>query len=93
MGAGENQGRFGELLRRHRVLAGLSQEELSARSGLSVRTIAKMERGHTVRPYRPSVQALADALELPQPEREQLTRASRPPEVSARRPPSRQPGS
>lgn len=68
---------FGDLLRRHRLMAGLSQEELAERSGLGVRTIANMEGGRTARPYRRSVSSLADALELPGSLREHLVRASR----------------
>jgi tetratricopeptide (TPR) repeat protein/transcriptional regulator with XRE-family HTH domain len=68
---------FGTLLRRYRLAAGLSQEELAGRSGLSVRGVANMERGRTARPHRHSVQTLADALGLPEPERRQLDRASR----------------
>ncbi len=68
---------FGGLLRRYRLLAGLSQEELAERSGLSVRAIANMERGRTARPHRRSLWRLADALDLPDSGREQLTRASR----------------
>ena len=73
--AGES---FGELLRYYRLMSGLTQEELADRSGLSVRTIANMERGRTTRPYRRSVRSLADALALPGPQREQLDRAFRP---------------
>jgi tetratricopeptide (TPR) repeat protein/transcriptional regulator with XRE-family HTH domain len=69
---------FGGLLRWHRLAAGLSQEELAERSGLSSRAIADMERGRTTRPYRRSVRSLADALALKEPERKQLERASRP---------------
>jgi tetratricopeptide (TPR) repeat protein len=74
---GQAETRFGPLLRRHRLARGLSQEELSELSGISVRAILNMERGNTARPYRDSVRALADALHLPGPEREQLTVASR----------------
>lgn len=68
---------FGELLRRHRMERGLSQEELAERSGLTARTIANLEHGRTARPYRRSVRSLADALTLPGPQREELERASR----------------
>lgn len=68
---------LGGLLRQRRLAVGLSQEELADRSGLSVRTISKIERGDTRRPYRPSVQALADALRLPPGQREELIRLAR----------------
>ncbi len=68
---------FGTLLQRYRLALGLSQEELAARSGLSVRAIANMERGRTARPRRHSVQSLADALGLAEPTRLQFDRASR----------------
>jgi len=55
---------FAALLRRHRLAAALSQEELSARSGLSVRAIGFMESGRTARPYRQSVDMLIAALDL-----------------------------
>ncbi len=74
---GQAEIRFGLLLRRHRLTRGLSQEELAELSGLSVRAIINMERGKTIRPYRDSVRALADALDLPGPQREQLIAASR----------------
>jgi tetratricopeptide (TPR) repeat protein/transcriptional regulator with XRE-family HTH domain len=44
--------------------AGLSQEELAARSGLSVRAISNLERGRARWPYRHTLRSLADALEL-----------------------------
>jgi tetratricopeptide (TPR) repeat protein/DNA-binding XRE family transcriptional regulator len=74
---GQAQTRFGLLLRGYRLARGLSQEELSYLAGLSVRAIINMERGKTARPYRDSVRALADALDLHEPEREQLILASR----------------
>jgi transcriptional regulator with XRE-family HTH domain len=52
------------LLRRRRLAAGLTQEELADRSGLSVRTIRDLERGTTARPYQASVGRLAEALGL-----------------------------
>lgn len=78
MGSGEaTGGGFGALLRSHRSASGLTQEDLASLSGLSVRAISNMERGRTARPYRGSVQSLADALALPGPDREQLAHAAR----------------
>jgi tetratricopeptide (TPR) repeat protein/transcriptional regulator with XRE-family HTH domain len=71
-------GGLGWLLRQHRLASGLTQEELAARAGLSVRAIANIERGRTLRPYRRSVHLLADALGLAGPQLEELDRASRP---------------
>lgn len=51
-------------LRSARQAAGLSQEELAERSGLSVRNISNIERGRIARPRRSSLDALADALGL-----------------------------
>jgi transcriptional regulator with XRE-family HTH domain len=68
---------FGALLRWHRSVSGLTQEELAERSMLSIRAIANMESGRTTRPYRRSVLRLAAALELPGPERELLEREAR----------------
>ncbi|HEV2450381.1 MAG TPA: tetratricopeptide repeat protein, partial [Streptosporangiaceae bacterium] len=56
--------RFSEALRQHRLAAGLTQEELAARSGLSVRAIRDLERDRSARPYFRSVRLLADALKL-----------------------------
>ena len=54
---------FGALLRQHRVAAGLTQEALAERPGLSVYGIQKLERG-TTKPYRDTPARLASALEL-----------------------------
>jgi tetratricopeptide (TPR) repeat protein/transcriptional regulator with XRE-family HTH domain len=55
---------FGELLRRYRVAAVLTQEELAARAGLSMRAISDLERGVKSRPHPHTVRLLADALGL-----------------------------
>lgn len=55
---------FGEVLRRHRLAGGMTQEELASRSGLSVRAIGNLERDRSARPYPRSVRILADALAL-----------------------------
>ena len=44
MTIGEAAG-FGAVLRRHRLTAGLSQEALAERAGLSVRGLSDLERG------------------------------------------------
>jgi predicted ATPase/transcriptional regulator with XRE-family HTH domain len=54
---------FGQLLRRFRLAAQLTQEQLAERSGLSVRAIQAAERGRT-RPQRESVARLARAMKL-----------------------------
>ncbi|WP_208827843.1 helix-turn-helix domain-containing protein [Streptomyces ficellus] len=50
------------LLRLLREQAGMTQEELSFSSGLSIRTISDLERGRTTTPQRRSIALLADAL-------------------------------
>jgi len=55
---------FGELLRRHRVEAGLSQEMLAERARMSTRGIGALERGYRRTPQRDTVVLLADALAL-----------------------------
>ncbi len=57
-------GTFGELVRRHRKAAGLSQEELAERTGLSVRALGDIERGSVSRPRRSTVSLLSEALGL-----------------------------
>jgi transcriptional regulator with XRE-family HTH domain len=63
-GPADAAGSFGARLRSCRRSAGLSQEELAGRSGLSVRAISDLERGRTRWPYRDSLHRLADALGL-----------------------------
>lgn len=62
--ANETASTFGELLLRHRRVAGLTQEALSEASGLSVRAVRDLERGRAQAAQRRSVEALADALTL-----------------------------
>ncbi|HEY3607154.1 MAG TPA: tetratricopeptide repeat protein [Pseudonocardiaceae bacterium] len=87
---------FGALLHAGRRSAGLSQEELAERSGLSVRTIRELEHGRTRRPYRDSVHRLADALELRDTARAEFIAAGRRPSRPATAPPvggnTQQPG-
>jgi len=60
---------FAEKLRRLRIGAGLSQEALARRSGLTDRTIVRLEQGHSQRPHPESARRLAEALQLPAAER------------------------
>src|SRR5688572_24880079 len=55
---------FGDLLRQRRVEAGLTQEALAERAGLSVRGISDLERGTRARPHRDTLLRLAGALEM-----------------------------
>ena len=64
---------FAELLRAHRVRAGLTQEELAERSGLTAAAVSQLERGVRRRPQPRTVRALADALGLDDGERAALT--------------------
>ncbi|HEV8613363.1 MAG TPA: helix-turn-helix domain-containing protein, partial [Gemmatimonadales bacterium] len=57
-------GSFGALLRRHRIAAGLTQQALADRAGLSVRGIADLERGARRYPHFHTLRCLATALEL-----------------------------
>ncbi len=82
MNAGEHLA-FGDLLRQHRNAAGLTQEDLAEQAGLSVDTISLLERGEHRRPHRYTMQSLADALELSQPERVRFKTAARMPAVRA----------
>src|SRR5579884_515104 len=68
---------FGLLLRRYRRAAGLTQDELAERAGLSARGISDLERGARGRPYRDTVQMLADALALNPEDRAILLSAAR----------------
>jgi predicted ATPase/transcriptional regulator with XRE-family HTH domain len=66
----------GDLLRRYREAAGLSQEALAERAGVSPRGLLYLERGQR-RPYPATLHRLADALALTVEQREALTLASR----------------
>lgn len=56
--------RFGALLRRHRIAAGLSQEDLARKARVSAESIGALERGARLAPYRATVEQLASALKL-----------------------------
>lgn len=90
---------FGELLRRHRRVAELTQEELAERAGVSPRSISELERGGSHVPRRETVALLARALALSADERAHLEatlaprrRSPRLPATAALRTPPRNPG-
>ena len=66
------------LLRRFRLAAGLSQEALAERSGLSTRAISDLERGLRTVPRPETMRMLADALSLTHDQRAELFQAARP---------------
>ncbi|WP_285101423.1 helix-turn-helix domain-containing protein [Promicromonospora sp. MEB111] len=68
---------FGPYLRSLRQSAGLTIEELSHTSGVSVRAIGDMERGVSRGPQRRTVQALAEALGLDTEQQAELADAAR----------------
>jgi predicted ATPase/transcriptional regulator with XRE-family HTH domain len=78
MGKGDGASTFGALLRRYRQEAGLSQEELAERAGMSSQAIGALERGDRKRPYPATVRRLADALGLASDEQAALIVAARP---------------
>lgn len=71
----DRQPMFGELLRRYRLAAGLTQEELAERAHISRRAVSDLERGARRKPWRDTVTLLADALGLADDERQALERA------------------
>ena len=68
---------FRALLKRYRRDAGLTQEELSARAGVSVHAISDLERGVYLTPHQSTVELLADALRLSESSRHSFVEASR----------------
>jgi predicted transcriptional regulator len=55
---------FALTLRRFRIAADVSQQELAERANLSTNTVSALERGARTKPYRVTVEALAKALGL-----------------------------
>ena len=66
---------FGAYLRRLRQTAGLTQEELASRAGLSPNAVSSLERGTRRRPQPHTVRSLSDALNLSEDERVSLLAA------------------
>src|SRR3954471_9941155 len=68
---------FDAVLRRHRLRAKLTQEELAARAAIGVRTVRDLERGRSSRPQRTTVELLAQALGLQGRDREDFLAVAR----------------
>lgn len=76
---------FGTLLRRHRLAAGLSQDALAERAGLSLQGISALERGHRRTPQRDTLALLASALALSEGQRRAFEAAAAPTSSPRRR--------
>lgn len=70
---------FGDLLRRHRLRAGLTQEALAERTGLSSRGISDLERGARELPRKETLRQLLQALDLTRADHAALIAAARRP--------------
>ncbi len=77
MDSGEREA-FARRLRRLRMAAGLTQQELAEHAGVSVRAISDLEREINERPRRDTAGMLADGLRLTGAEREAFLAAAQP---------------
>ncbi|GAB3656754.1 NACHT domain-containing protein [Actinocorallia lasiicapitis] len=64
---------LGALLRQLRDAAELTQEQVAERSGVSVRTVRRLESGQSTNPHVETVKLLSDALELDDEDRHRLS--------------------
>src|SRR4051794_29219800 len=71
------QDTFGHALRAFRGSAGLTQEELAERAGLSTNGVSALERGIRTNPSPNTVRALAEALGLAPEDRDRLLELAR----------------
>jgi predicted ATPase/transcriptional regulator with XRE-family HTH domain len=76
-GADQAGSGFAVMLRRYRLRANLTQEELAARAAIGVRTVRDLERGRASRPQRTTVELLSAALGLAAADREAFLAAAR----------------
>jgi transcriptional regulator with XRE-family HTH domain len=67
---------FGDLLRQFRLAAGLTQEALAERAGVSSDAVSTLERGARQAPRKETVDLLACALRLGPADRERLAAAA-----------------
>lgn len=72
MTGGAGRSDLGPELRVLRLAAGLSQEALAERAGLSVRAVRKLEAGQVCRPHRRTLDALAEVLAMDEEQRDRL---------------------
>lgn len=75
------------LLRRWRLTAGLSQEALAEKAGLSAKAIAQLETGKRTAPRAETLRLLAEALVLGPEERTEFARVARPQSFFSANPP------
>jgi transcriptional regulator with XRE-family HTH domain len=80
---------FGDLLRRHRLAAVLTQERLAERAGISATGIAALEVGRRRSPRATTVALLLDALGLEGPDREAMIAAAVSPTIGVPPPATR----
>src|SRR5262245_37246217 len=71
--ASDRRSALAGFVRRLRLRAGLTQEALAERAGLTVNTVGALEQGQRRRLYPQTARALADALGLDAAERAELT--------------------
>jgi len=76
--ANQDRASFGSLLRRERLAAGLTQEALAERAGLSPKAVSDLERDPARTPRLATVTLLADALGAAPERRAELLAAARP---------------
>src|SRR3954447_3058575 len=69
---------FAAQLRRLRLMAGLTQQELADRSGVSARSVSDLERSIIEHPRRDTTSMLASGLGLAGEERDAFLKAARP---------------
>jgi transcriptional regulator with XRE-family HTH domain len=79
----DGPGSLGALLRQRRAAAGLSQQELGQRAGLSRRGISDLERGVRRSPFPATVRRLIEALQLDASEGSALRAAARAAQIPA----------
>jgi predicted ATPase/transcriptional regulator with XRE-family HTH domain len=82
MSTSAGPGQFAVVLQQYRAAAGLSQEELAERAGLSRRGISDLERGERRAPHLTTVRRLADGLGLTNAQRCQLLQSVHPAAVA-----------